>query len=574
MESLGDLRKKKIISTPLLGLLRWTKSLNKKPLRTPDLICFPWAVVEFKRQNEHEVRCYCQAANASVAALELQADMFCKVFGDEFPKVGPVVSFTCVGPIVKVWLTYFLEPDSRGVRARVSIPNISNHRSTDHSLQQMVCIWSTSVRLTWGVAALRAIIMNMHTWASRLLKPKLQSAILHALRQSKLTSETRKPAPVVDDDLSGLSTPPRPTVSHAPRRPPSTPIPSNSPKIAQVFSPSCKHTNTVSKMLSPQAPVPLQQVAAAIPQGRPHSPLSLGTKDHSRTDTTPDSSDCTLIARKNNIFDLSAMTDLFASCNLQTTAAGNRCRGSNISTSSEKQPQDVPNIPAPVPSPENESTVVIGGVSQESGCAPKLQSCDNPNVSSIQSPMLIWETLPRNKAASTELAPTPRQNPLIQLVGGPKFQAEDFLSSDFSFEFLPSRAFKSPGEPFTPTPKGSKEAIFSDRVLPEPVSDAGERSYDIKSTTLLSEAEVLLACGSTAALGDGQIEGPIPGPIVSVSPPGSRVTESDGPEESAATRKHLYFPTRTKFQMNKCLAICQSPRLVHKKSALTRNIPL
>lgn len=44
----------------------------------------------------------------------------------------------------------------------------------------MVCIWSTTVRLTWGVASLRAIIRNMHTWSSRLLKPKLQAAILQA----------------------------------------------------------------------------------------------------------------------------------------------------------------------------------------------------------------------------------------------------------------------------------------------------------------------------------------------------------------------------------------------------------
>jgi hypothetical protein len=41
----------------------------------------------------------------------------------------------------------------------------------------MVCIWSTSVQLTWGVASLRAIIRNMHTWSSRLLKPRLQMAV-------------------------------------------------------------------------------------------------------------------------------------------------------------------------------------------------------------------------------------------------------------------------------------------------------------------------------------------------------------------------------------------------------------
>ncbi|KAF1359057.1 hypothetical protein EJ07DRAFT_156417 [Lizonia empirigonia] len=518
LESLGDLRRRKIISTPLPGLLRWTKSLNKKLLSTPDLICFPWAVAEFKRQiqgsqNESAVRCYCQAANASVAALELQAVMFLKVFGDEFPKVGPIVSFTCVGPIVKVWLTYFLEPDSRGVRAR-----------------QMVCIWSTSVRLTWGVATLRAIIMNMHTWASRLLKPKLQSAILHALRQSNSTPETRKPAPVVDYDLSGIFTPPRPIISRTPRLPPSTPMPSDSPEITQVFSLSCKRTNTASNiLLSPQTPVPPQQIAAAIPQGRPHSPLSLGTKDHGRTDTTPDSVDRTLIARKNIGFDVHAITGLLDSCHLQTPAVKNRRRDSNTSISSDKRPQEVSNILAPVLSPENESPVIISRVSQESGCKPKLRGCDNPNVSSIQSPMTIWEKLARNKVASIDQAPIPRQTPLIQAFGGTKLQSPNFLSSTFSFEnFVPSPAFKSPSEPYTPTPKGATEAMFSDHVLLESVSDSDERSHDIQST-LSSEAEVFITCRSTAAFRDGQIEGAIPGPIVLVSPPRA-LAESFGDE--------------------------------------------
>lgn len=56
----------------------------------------------------------------------------------------------------------------------------------------MVCIWSTSVQLTWGVAALRAIIRNMHIWASRLLKPRLQIWVLQALQ----TKETPQESPI------------------------------------------------------------------------------------------------------------------------------------------------------------------------------------------------------------------------------------------------------------------------------------------------------------------------------------------------------------------------------------------
>lgn len=49
----------------------------------------------------------------------------------------------------------------------------------------MICIWSTSVRLTWGVASLRSIILNMHVWASRVLKPKIQAGVYQVSRRLK-----------------------------------------------------------------------------------------------------------------------------------------------------------------------------------------------------------------------------------------------------------------------------------------------------------------------------------------------------------------------------------------------------
>lgn len=50
----------------------------------------------------------------------------------------------------------------------------------------MVCIWSTSVLLTWGVASLRTIVLNMHTWASRVLKPRIQAGVYQVSRCQKL----------------------------------------------------------------------------------------------------------------------------------------------------------------------------------------------------------------------------------------------------------------------------------------------------------------------------------------------------------------------------------------------------
>jgi hypothetical protein len=84
-------------------------------------------VVEFKRESKFNVslseRCYCQAANASAAALDIRTELFTKAFGGADLTVPPVIAFTCVGHVVKVWLTYneAAEPDHHNTRVRVSV---------------------------------------------------------------------------------------------------------------------------------------------------------------------------------------------------------------------------------------------------------------------------------------------------------------------------------------------------------------------------------------------------------------------------------------------------------------------
>ena len=53
-------------------------------------------------------RCYCQAANAAAAALQLQAQLFEN--SAIISQSPPVIAFTCIGPIVKVWLAYQDKP--------------------------------------------------------------------------------------------------------------------------------------------------------------------------------------------------------------------------------------------------------------------------------------------------------------------------------------------------------------------------------------------------------------------------------------------------------------------------------
>ena len=93
-----------LISCPVADL-SGSKRLDHKRL-----LCFPSAVIEVKH---HEVKpsetqfCYCQAANASSSALAMLSMLSGYSPRSLSPQiVRPVVSFTFIGPEVKVWLTY------------------------------------------------------------------------------------------------------------------------------------------------------------------------------------------------------------------------------------------------------------------------------------------------------------------------------------------------------------------------------------------------------------------------------------------------------------------------------------
>jgi hypothetical protein len=68
------------------------------------------------------------------------------------------------------------------------------------------------MRLTWGVATLRAIVINMHTWASRVLKPRIQSCVVQVLQAPFTHPEPKPPTPDIDIASSGLFNSPAPDV--------------------------------------------------------------------------------------------------------------------------------------------------------------------------------------------------------------------------------------------------------------------------------------------------------------------------------------------------------------------------
>jgi hypothetical protein len=126
LEAIQMLAAKDTISTVTTGLRRSMDSTQECVLSTADRACFPWAVVEVKKQVPagHDAavkRCYCQAANAAAAAIALRAQLFDKVVPDACSTMPPVIAFTCCGPEVRVWLMYYTEPDAERKRARVRI---------------------------------------------------------------------------------------------------------------------------------------------------------------------------------------------------------------------------------------------------------------------------------------------------------------------------------------------------------------------------------------------------------------------------------------------------------------------
>jgi hypothetical protein len=126
LEAIQTLGAKGTISTVTTGLRRSALSTKEIALSTADRACFPWAVVEVKKQVPVKQctaveRCYCQAANAAAAAIALRGQLFDKVIRDAYSTMPPVIAFTCCGPEVRVWLMYYTEPDAEGKRARVRI---------------------------------------------------------------------------------------------------------------------------------------------------------------------------------------------------------------------------------------------------------------------------------------------------------------------------------------------------------------------------------------------------------------------------------------------------------------------
>ena len=100
---LSSLRPKGVLCSPRAGLGDLLLASKKDAWA---LTCFPWAIVESKKEATGAPFCYCQAANASVVALKMIESLMLDEYmvGDD--RVPPIIAFTTVGQTVRLWLTY------------------------------------------------------------------------------------------------------------------------------------------------------------------------------------------------------------------------------------------------------------------------------------------------------------------------------------------------------------------------------------------------------------------------------------------------------------------------------------
>ena len=119
---LYDLSRQGLVSSPTSTFLREMSKRKRITTKisnlgtTPDsieahhLLCFPWAIVEGKKEKvdaSHIEYGRCQAANAASISLSIMEELV--KYADvqyEGQHIPPVFAFTFVGPNVKLWIAY------------------------------------------------------------------------------------------------------------------------------------------------------------------------------------------------------------------------------------------------------------------------------------------------------------------------------------------------------------------------------------------------------------------------------------------------------------------------------------
>ncbi|KAG9495565.1 hypothetical protein J7337_013815 [Fusarium musae] len=155
----------------------------KKPPLEANLKCYPWLVVEYKKETQDNgpVRdVCCQAANAAACAISLIRHT--AQFAVKLPKhahIPPIPVITTIGPSVKVWIMYYATDFDAPCCHRETTEEIVKRRKEGYLtlFEIMRVIWSGEMTKLADVAMFQMILDNAHTWATRTFKPLMASYI-------------------------------------------------------------------------------------------------------------------------------------------------------------------------------------------------------------------------------------------------------------------------------------------------------------------------------------------------------------------------------------------------------------
>ncbi|KAH7259902.1 hypothetical protein B0J15DRAFT_581935 [Fusarium solani] len=212
------------------GLQPTPVRIFQKPPMEANLKCYPWLIIEHKKEEEIEGRSgrvvCCQAANAAACAIRLVQDS--AQYAVELPDHGhipPIPVVTTIGPRVTVWLMYFAKNFDAPCSRRDTQEVMIKKRDKGYIMRT---IWSGDMTKIVDVVRFQIILENTHTWAVRAFKPLISSYIeqwghVHCrssfdreatqspwsevmLRRHKTTERRRKVLPIVQALLEDHAT--------------------------------------------------------------------------------------------------------------------------------------------------------------------------------------------------------------------------------------------------------------------------------------------------------------------------------------------------------------------------------
>jgi hypothetical protein len=147
VETISQLASVGLSGVPTKELEREVRARRKSTdpeakLTNHHLLCFPWLVIELKRQDKKPMNtqkddesslfrvAHCQAANgASVALCMMEKLASFAIVEKTNAHIPPVVTMTCVGGKTKVWLAYS-NINTEGKRDHVSLSDSDSISST------------------------------------------------------------------------------------------------------------------------------------------------------------------------------------------------------------------------------------------------------------------------------------------------------------------------------------------------------------------------------------------------------------------------------------------------------------